>query len=130
MIISGIPTLLILLSLIVIATGSRSFSAIWDEWGGFVLHIPISIGLFWILFAKETAEDEMYFGLRLKAMFHGVRFVFAAFIFLPFISIVRMAFGYELTQIDVGGNLAVVSLLLLYANGSYWIMKKKMEREE
>lgn len=127
----GFPVAIILLSILVINWNSPQIEPYMDEWKGYLIHIPISLGLFWILFASEKEEDEMFLNLRLKATFHGIRFVFAGVIFLPVISMISVwGFGNEFKSIDVGGNLAVVSLLLLYTNISYWFLKKKAEQDE
>ena len=127
----GLPVILLMMTTLVINKESDVVMSYWKEWSGYLLHIPISLGLFWILFAAEQQEDEMFLSMRLKATFHGIRFAFIAVLFLPVISLISFwVFGNELKTIDVGGNLAVVSLLLLYANISYWYLKMKASKDE
>ena len=127
----GFPLAIVLMSLLVINWNSIETKLYLDEWIGYLFHIPISLGLFWILFATEKDEDEMYLSLRLKATFHGIRFAFIAILFLPVISLISAwVFGNEFKTVDIGGNLAVVSLLLLYTNVSYWFLKKKALQDE
>lgn len=128
---AGLPLVFLVMSLLVINYDNDEVMNYWHEWSGYVLHIPISLGLFWILFASEREEDEMFLSLRLKATFHGIRFIFSAVLFLPIISMISaFGFGNELKTINVGGNLAIVSLLLLYANISYWYLKRKLFKDE
>jgi hypothetical protein len=131
LLIAGVPTVLVLFTLLIFNWSSEAFRTYWNEWGGYLLHIPLSLGLFWTLFASEKDEDEMYQALRLKATFHGIRFIFLAMLLLPGISLARHWFTDSALQTpDVGGNLAVVTLLLLYANVAYWWMKKKEASDE
>jgi len=127
----GIPFVLFVFSIIIFQVDSQEFANYWDEFGGYLLHVPISLGLFWLLFSQEKEEDEFYQLLRLKSTFHGIRFIFIAVLMLPVFSfLISLLFSYELKMIDLGGPLAVVSLLLAYANGSYWILKNKSMNEE
>lgn len=127
----GAPVVLIIMSIFVINYESDGIMEYWGEWSGYLMHFPISLGLFWILFASELDEDEMFLSMRLKATFHGIRFVFIAMLFLPIISMISaFGFGNQLKSIDLGGNLAVVSLLLLYSNISYWYLKRKTLKDE
>lgn len=131
LLITGLPLVLLIMSVLVLNKNNEAAMDYWSEWNGYLLHIPIAIGLFWILFASEDEEDEMFLSLRLKATFHAIRFIFIWILFLPVISMIStFGFGNELKKIDVGGNLAVVSLLLLYANISYWYLKKKALQDE
>ncbi len=128
---AGLPLLFLVMTVLVINQNSAEVMHYWGEWSGYLLHIPISLGLFWVLFAAEREEDEMFLSMRLKATFHGIRFAFIAVLFLPVISMISAwGFGNELKTIDVGGNLAVVSLLLLYSNVSYWYLKLKALKDE
>ena len=131
LLITGIPLVIVLMTVVVFSADEPEFKTYWDQWGGYLLHIPLSIGLFWMLFARETDEDEMYMLLRLKATFHGIRFIFIAILFLPGLSMVwgwYKDLPYKMP--DIGGNLAVVTLLLAYAYGSYWWMKRKLAQDE
>ena len=74
----GLPVVLLLATLLVFTLPDGIFPGFWDEWGLFLLHIPLSAGMYLILFSKEKEEDEMYQMLRLKALMHGVRFVFCS----------------------------------------------------
>ena len=127
----GIPVVLSIFSLVVFQIDSRVFIEYWDEFGGYLLHIPLSLGLFWILFSHEKEEDEMYHLIRLKAMFHGIRFIFVAILMLPGFALVNnLITGDPVSMPNIGGNLAVVTLMLVYANGSYWYMKRKLHQDE
>ena len=129
--ITGVPIVLLMMTVIVFNIDEPEFKSFWDYWGGYLLHAPLSLGLFWMLFAKEKEEDEMYLMLRLKATFHGIRFIFIAILFLPGLSMVWAWYQHRPIELpDIGGNLAVVTLLLAYAYGAYWWMKKKQEQDE
>lgn len=131
LILGGIPSILAFMSIIVLRQSDEFAQNYWNHWGGFLLHIPISMGLFWIFFAAEADEDEMYLSLRLKAAFHGIRFIFIALLMLPVFSILRTAImGTEFRFPEIGGNLAVVTLLLVYANTTYWWFKKQAKADE
>lgn len=127
LIFGGIPAVLLFMTILVLNMQDPKTGEYWSEWGGYLLHIPISMGLFWMLFASEHEEDEMYLTLRLKAMFHGIKFIFVAILMLPLFSLASYSFGIsdQLKAPDIGGNLAVVSLLLAYAYGSYWWLKRQ-----
>lgn len=127
----GIPAVLLLFTTIVFQVNSPEFKSYWDHFGGYLLHLPLSIGLFWLLFAIEKEEDEMYQNLRMKATFHGIRFIFIAILFLPAFSLLRsLLTDTPLRLPDIGGNMAVVTLMLTYANASYYIMKRKLKKDE
>ena len=55
----GFPLAIFLLSVLVINWNSAQTEPYLDEWKGYLIHIPISLGLFWILFASEKEEDEI-----------------------------------------------------------------------
>ena len=131
LLVGGIPLIIILFTLSLLLFRQANVPALWDEFGGFALHLPISIGLFWMLFAREQYEDEMFLQLRLKATFHGIRFIFIGVLALPIIIWIK-SYGEEnlLTMPDIGGNLAVVSLMLVYANGTYWMLKRNLQKDE
>ncbi len=129
LLIGGVPLSLLMITLLVFMLPSEmsdKFPDFWDEWGLFIIHIPISVGLFWMLFAREKDEDEMYLTLRLKATIHGIRFIFIAILMLPLFSNLTALFLDKVIGVpDIGGNLAVVTLLLVYANGAYYMLKKE-----
>ncbi len=131
LIIAGIPLVLAIFTLLVFQVDSSAFKVYWDEFGGYFLHLPLSLGLFWILFSTEKGEDEMFLQLRLKATFHGIRFIFIAILFLPVFGLFNNLISEAPVSLpDIGGNLAVVTLLLAYANGAYWYFKRKLEKNE
>lgn len=131
LIVAGIPAVLVVFSVIILSFKEGTDQSYWDIWGGYFIHIPISVGLFWTLFAAEKQEDEMYTALRLKATLHGIRFIFIAILFLPVFSIVSALWRETaVTPPNLGGNLAIVSLLLLYANVTYWHLKRKALSDE
>lgn len=131
LLIGGLPLVLLVFTLVVMLGAIENFSAFWSAWGLFFLHVPLSVGLFFLLFSKEKEEDEMYLALRFKAMMHGIRFTFAAMLFLPllaWISAIWKGIPYHLPE--VGGNLAVVTLLLLYSNATYGYFKYQLAKDE
>jgi len=131
LILGGIPIILALMNIIVLQQPEENRQFFLDHWGGFLLNIPLSVGLFWILFASETNQDEMYLNLRLKATFHSIRYTFIAILILPVFSIIRSSItGIAFRFPEIGGNLAVVTLLLLYANVAYWWFKRKANQDE
>ena len=88
-----------------------------DEFGLFMLHLPLSLGLYFILFAKEKKEDEFYLSLRLKSISRGVVLLMITASMLPVLSnIQNLIVGGDIALPDVGGNLAVCTLLLIYSN--------------
>ena len=106
-------------------------STYWDEWGLYLIHAPLSLGLYFILFSKEKDEDEFYLSLRLRSIARGVILVFLAVALLPFcFNLIGLATGRSLSLPDVGGNMAVCTLLLTYANGAYFYNKLSLKRDD
>ncbi len=127
----GTPLLLLLLSTVVFQVNTDDFKMYWDDFGGYLLHAPLSLGLFWLLFSVEKDEDEMFQQLRMKAIFHGIRFTFTAVLFLPAFGLLKSLFtNAPMALPDIGGNMAVVTLMLTYANASYYLMKKRLKKDE
>jgi hypothetical protein len=89
------------------------------------------VGLFFLLFSREKEEDEMYMALRFKAMMHGIRFTFVAILFFPaWVWASTLWSGHPYHFPEVGGNLAVVTLLLFYANATYGYFKYQLAKDE
>jgi hypothetical protein len=131
LLIGGIPLVLLIFTAVVMTGAMDRFSAFWSGWGLFFLHVPLSIGLFFLLFSKETNEDEMFLALRFKAMMHGIRFTFAAMLLFPLMTWVSTIWtGQPYHFPEVGGNLAVVTLLLLYSNATYGYFKYQLAKDE
>ncbi|CAD5250609.1 MULTISPECIES: hypothetical protein [unclassified Imperialibacter] len=129
--IGGIPLVLLAFTVVVMTGAMDRFSAFWSGWGLFFLHVPLSIGLFFLLFAREKEEDELFLALRFKAMMHGIRFTFVAMLFLPMMAWVSAIWrGMPYHFPEVGGNLAVVTLLLLYSNATYGYFKYQLAKDE
>ena len=102
-------------------------SEYWIEWGLYMMHLPLSLGLYLILFSEEKQEDEFYLSLRLRAVARGVVMVVTATALLPVIASIRSLFlGGEAMLPDVGGNMAVCTVLLIYANAAYFYNKSRM----
>lgn len=102
----------------------------WNEWGLFLFHLPVSIALYMRIMSREQEEDEMYTRLRLEAMLHGVRFIFYGILAVGLIGSLASSFwNSDLTLASVGGEMAVVTLLLVYANASYFFLKKGHHEE-
>lgn len=98
-----------------------------DEFGLFIIHLPLSLGLYLILFSKEKNEDEFYLSLRLKSISRWVVILIIAIAMLPLLSnIFNLIVGENIALPDVGGNLAVCTLLLIYSNLVYWYNKRKL----
>jgi len=98
-----------------------------DEFGLFIIHLPLSLGLYLILFSKEKNEDEFYLSLRLKSISRGVVILIIAIAMLPLLSnIFNLIVGENIALPDVGGNLAFFTLLLIYSNLVYWYNKRKL----
>lgn len=98
-----------------------------DEFGLFIIHLPLSLGLYLILFSKENNEDEFYLSLRLKSISRGVVILIIAIILLPiFSNLYNLIVGDNIVLPDVGGNLAICTLLLAYSNVVYWYNKRKL----
>jgi hypothetical protein len=98
-----------------------------DEFISYFLHLPFSLGLYFILFAKEKKEDEFYLSLRLRSISRGVVLLIIVIAMLPLLSnIFNLIIGENIVLPDVGGNLAVCTLLLFYSNIVYWYNKRKL----
>jgi hypothetical protein len=98
-----------------------------DEFISYFLHLPFSLGLYFILFAKEKKEDEFYLSLRLKSISRGVVLLVLSTAMLPVLSnLHNLIIGENIALPDVGGNLAVCTLLLIYSNIVYWYNKRKL----
>ena len=128
---AGIPLVIFVFTFIVVQSEKDMGSRMWDLFGSYFLHVPLSLGLFWMLFSAEQEEDELFTELRLKAAFHAIRFTFIAILFLPGLALLKSWYTGEVFEMpEIGGNLAVVTLLLFYANVSYWYMKSQVEKDE
>ncbi len=131
LLIGGIPVVLLIFTSIVMLGNMSHFAGFWESWGLFFLHIPLSLGLFFLLFAKEKNEDEMFLALRFKAMMHGIRFTFIAILLFPLLVGASNLWNSEPYHFpEVGGNLAVVTLLLFYTNVTYWYFKFQLAKDE
>ena len=121
----GVPVVLLINSLLLITLDLDP--RYWDEWGLYLIHVPLSVGLYWILFAEEKNEDEFYLSLRLRAIARGVMMIIVAIAMLPVIASVRsLIIGREIVLPDAGGNMAVCTLLLIYANAAYFFNKSRI----
>lgn len=118
----SVPAVLLITSSLMIAFDLEF--AFWDEWGLYLMHLPLSIGLYLVLFSKEKNEDEFYLNLRLRSIARGVILIVVAVALLPFYSnLFGLVVGRAIVLPDIGGNMAVCTLLLVYANGAYFYNK-------
>ena len=125
----GIPAVLLLTSLFVLLF-NISF-AFWDEWGLYLMHVPLSFGLYLVLFSEEKNEDEFYLSLRLRSIASGVIAIVSAMALLPFyMNVLWLIIGRDTALPDIGGNMAVCTLLLAYANGAYLYNKSLIEKDD
>ncbi|MGB3849876.1 MAG: hypothetical protein WA958_07895 [Tunicatimonas sp.] len=98
-----------------------------DQWGLYTVHLLLTVGLYFILFSREKSEDEFYLDLRLRAVTRGVMMIVVAMVMMPvFANLSSLFIGRELVLPDVGGNMAVCTLLLFYANIAYFFSKFRM----
>jgi hypothetical protein len=110
--------------------GTSRIQELWQEWGLFLFHLPVSVALYMTIMSREEEEDEMYTRLRLEAMLHGVRFIFFGILAVGLVgSVASSVWNRELTLASVGGEMAVVTLLLVYANASYFFLKRQYHEE-
>ncbi|MFT4739106.1 MAG: hypothetical protein ACI92W_003232, partial [Paraglaciecola sp.] len=58
--VGGIPLVIMLSTLLLLLFRQSNVPALWDEFGGFALHLPISTGLFWMLL-RESRMKMKYF---------------------------------------------------------------------
>ena len=124
-----IPAVLLFHWLAVHTVGANS--AYWDEWGLYLIHTSLSLGLYLILFSKEKNEDEFYLSLRLRSIARGVIMVFSAVALLPFFfNLVGLVIGRSFALPNVGGNMAVCTLLLFYANMAYLYNKSQIAKDD
>lgn len=124
----GVGTLLVVIAS---ESGSpHSFDGMWTEWGLFLFHLPASIALYLMLLAKEKHEDEMYTRLRMEGILHGVRFIVAGMVAVTILgTILKYLFDQEFSLASIGGEMAVVTLLLFYSYASYYFLKKQFDEE-
>ena len=102
--------------------------AFWSEWGLYLIHVPLSLGLYLILFSEEKNEDEFYLSLRLRSIARGVIVTVSAMALLPFYAnLPALIVERNITLPDVGGNMAVCTLLLVYANVAYAYNKSSVK---
>ena len=125
----AIPAALLLNSLLrLLADLNTTF---WDEWGLYMMHLPLSIGLYLMLFSQEKNEDEFYLSLRLRAIARGVIMIVSAVALLPvFANLHSFIIEREIMLPDVGGNMAVCTLLLVYANFAYAYSKSRIAQDD
>ena len=103
----------------------------WIEWGLYMMHLPLSIGLYLMLFSQEKNEDEFYLSLRLRAIARGVIMIVSAVALLPvFANLHSFIIEREIMLPDVGGNMAVCTLLLVYANFAYAYSKSRIAQDD
>lgn len=103
----------------------------WDEWGLYMMHIPLSLGLYLILFSREKQEDELYLNLRLRSLAYGVHAIIVTVALLPVLASLSNLFrGGGIILPDVGGNMAVCTLLLIVANFAYYLNKQRIARDD
>lgn len=106
-------------------------TAYWDEWGLYMIHVPLSLGLYLILFSREKQEDELYLNLRLRSLAYGVYSTVVAVALLPvFASLSSLVAGRGIVLPDLGGNMAVCTLLLIVANLAYFYNKFRIARDD
>ena len=109
---------------------SQDFSGFWDQYGLILVHLPISISLYIILMAREKEEDEMYARIRMEAIIHGLRFIVSGVFAVALLGLLLwFVFGIEYGIGAIGGEMAVISLFLVYANGSYFLLKREYVEE-
>jgi len=108
----------------------EKFASYWNNYGLILLHMPISLSLYFILLAKEKTEDEMFARLRMEAIIHGVRFIVYGVFAIALIGLLLwFLFGVKYGIGALGGEMAVVTLLLLYANVSYFLLRREYVKE-
>ena len=106
-------------------------SEYWIEWGLYMIHIPWGVGLYLILFSQEKQEDEFYLNLRLRSVAKGVVMIVTAIALLPIYSIIgSLIVGRDIVLPDIGGNMAVCTLLLVYTNAVYAYAKYRMANND
>ena len=102
-------------------------SEYWIEWGLYMMHVPLGVGLYLILFSQEKQEDEFYLNLRLRSVAKGVVMIVTAIALLPIYNIIgSLIIGRDIVLPDIGGNMAVCTLLLVYTNAVYAYAKYRM----
>ncbi|MGB3777387.1 MAG: hypothetical protein WA960_03445 [Tunicatimonas sp.] len=121
----GVPTVLLVVSVIMVALDlSIEF---WREWGMYFINLPICVGLYLILFSQEKEEDELYLNLRLRSLAYSVYSIVVTIALLPvFASLGSLVIGRGIVLPDLGGNMAVCTLLLLAANFAYFHNKSRI----
>jgi hypothetical protein len=125
----GIPMVLLLNSALLLVFNLDP--AYWDEWGLYMMHAPVSLGLYLILFSQEKQEDELYLNLRLRSLAYGVHAIIVTVALLPvFASLSSLVRGGGIILPDVGGNMAVCTLLLIVANFAYYLNKQRIARDD
>ena len=125
----GVPLVLLINSLLLITLDLDP--DYWDEWGLYLMHVPLSVGLYWILFAEEKNEDEFYLSLRLRAIARGVMMIVVTMAMLPvYGSLGSLIIGWGIVLPDIGGNMAVCTLLLATANFAYFYNKSRMATDD
>ena len=125
----AIPAVLLLNSLLLLAFNLDP--TYWDEWGLYMMHVPLSLGLYLILFSQERQEDELYLNLRLRSLAYSVHSIVVAVALLPvFAGLSSLVAGKSIVLPDVGGNMAVCTLLLVVANFAYFYNKSRIARDD
>lgn len=121
----GVPAVLLLNSVLLLLFDLNP--AYWDEWGLYMMHVPLSLGLYLILFSQEKQEDELYLNLRLRSIAYSVYAIVVSVALLPvFASLSSSIRGGGTVLPDIGGNMAVCTLLLAVANFAYVYNKSRV----
>ncbi len=125
----GIPVVLFLVFAVMIVLDlSIDF---WKEWGLYFIHLQLSLGLYLILFSREKEEDELYLNLRLRSLAYSVYSIVVTVALLPvFASLSSLIRGGGIMLPDVGGNMAVCTLLLIVANFAYFHNKSRIAQDD
>lgn len=94
--------------------------------GPFLLLI-VTIGLYFILFAQEEHEDEMFLMIRMRAIMNAIKITIALVILFAFLDLLDSIKGLERSRMS---GLGLIMYMLLFANVIYWYIKRKLASDE